>query len=389
MLEILRVIIEEGVPPPSGHSGVQAQRRTMETEETIEEQGWLARIVHLIQSPDNDRQYQVCDHLVLGTPQGIVVLADDVVVVVSLSAIQLLQQARKSFADGNERVKFTTPPLITSALKLARRYKTREHYEDNWSSQSSSLYKFMHNALSTLYGRVNGAAGLCLRLFLACGQVSDQTGFEEVSYEFFTQAFTIYEESISDSRAQFQAVCVIAGALHPTRGFSRENYDTLITKCALHGSKLLKKPDQCRAVYLASHLWWSTEIPGRVEEDGKTVCLVGLVYSFFSLCMCGWKCVLMMMVKLYRDGKRVLECLQRALRVADACMDVAVSVELFVEILNRYVYHFDQQNDAVIQPFFFFFFFSLHLPLSILSHPLIPSFAFEFSNRGKKGNMSL
>lgn len=28
-------------------------------------------------------------------------------------------------------------------------------------------------------------------------------------------------------------------------------------------------------------------------------------------------------------------------------MDTAVSVELFVEILNRYVYYFDQENDAV------------------------------------------
>ena len=53
------------------------------------------------------------------------------------------------------------------------------------------------------------------------------------------------------------------------------------------------------------------------------------------------------MLQLYRDGKRVLECLQRALRVADACMDTAVSVELFVEILNRYVYYFDQQNETV------------------------------------------
>ena len=28
-------------------------------------------------------------------------------------------------------------------------------------------------------------------------------------------------------------------------------------------------------------------------------------------------------------------------------MDTAVSVELFVEILNRYVYYFDQENEAV------------------------------------------
>lgn len=130
----------------------------------------------------------------------------------------------------------------------------------------------------------------------------------------------MYEEAISDSRAQFQAVCVIANALHSTRNFSKENYDTLITKCAQYGSKLLKKPDQCRAVYLASHLWWAVEIPARGEGEET---------------------------KLYRDGKRVLECLQRALRVADACMDAGVSVELFVEILNRYVYYFDRQNEAV------------------------------------------
>lgn len=35
-----------------------------------------------------------------------------------------------------------------------------------------------------------------------------------------------------------------------------DNYDTLITKAALHGAKLLKKPHQALAVNLASHLWW-------------------------------------------------------------------------------------------------------------------------------------
>jgi vacuolar protein sorting-associated protein 35 len=129
----------------------------------------------------------------------------------------------------------------------------------------------MHQSISTLNSRVSpGAAELCLRLFIACAQIADQTGFEEMSYEFFAQALTIYEDSISDSKAQFQAVCILAGALHDSRGFSRENYDTLITKCVLHASKLLKKPDQCRAVYSASHLWWTIEIPQR-EDDSKNV----------------------------------------------------------------------------------------------------------------------
>lgn len=193
---------------------------------------------------------------------------------------------------------------------------------------------------------------------MAAGQVADQCGFEEISYEFFAQAFTVYEESVSDSRAQFQAVCCVAGALHGTRGFGRDNYDTLITKCALHGSKLLKKPDQCRAVCAASHLWWGTEVRGREEEEGKDVSS-SLKYARNSVLPAPPKTSPSLRKQthkpltppsssqLYRDGKRVLECLQRALRVADACMDAAVSVELFVEILNQYVYYFDQENEAV------------------------------------------
>ncbi|KAG5296824.1 vacuolar sorting-associated protein [Histoplasma ohiense] len=291
VLQILRVLIKEGMQQPIGYPGAPQQRRSGETEETIEEQGWLARLVHFIQGPDNDTQ------------------------------LKLLQETGKAFSEGNERIRYTTPALITSSLKLARKYKLREHYDDNWQAQSSTLYRFMHKCVSNLYQRVNpGCAELSLRLFVLCGQVADQCGFEEFSYEFFAQAFTIYEDSISDSRAQFQAVCILASALHGTRGFGKENYDTLITKAALHGSKLLKKPDQCRAVYLASHLWWAVENQQKEDEDAKD---------------------------LYRDGKRVLECLQRALRVADACMDTAVSVELFVEILNRYVYYFDQGNETV------------------------------------------
>ncbi|ETN44179.1 uncharacterized protein HMPREF1541_10729 [Cyphellophora europaea CBS 101466] len=281
VLAVLRVLIKEGVQQPAGYPGL-GNRNRGDSDEIVEEQGWLARIVHFIQGGDNDTQ------------------------------LKLLQQTRKAFEAGNERIKYTTPALLTASLKLARRFKAREHFEDNWQSQSSTLYRFMHQTLSQLYTRVNPAAAeLCLRLFVACGQVADQCGFEEFAYEFLAQAFTIYEDSISDSRAQFQAVCIIAGALQTSRGFGKENYDTLITKAALHGSKLLKKPDQCRAVYLASHLWWAIEIPGKEEDPANA------------------------------------KCLQRALRVADACMDTAVSVELFVEILNRYVYYFDQQNETV------------------------------------------
>jgi vacuolar protein sorting-associated protein 35 len=311
VLQILSVLIKEGIQAPAGYTGGPVRRGTAETDETVEEQGWLARIVHLIKGPDNMTQFQ------------------------------LLQKTRNAYAEGNERTKYTTPALLTQSLKLARAFKRKEHLSnDDYAVQSSAVYKFAHTMLSSLYTRVtaSGVPDLCLRLFVSCGQVASQCENEDVAYEYFAQAFTIYEESISDSRAQFQAICIISGALSScSERFNRENFDTLITKAALHGSKLLKKPDQCRSVYLASHLWWAVEKAER-PEDGKEVRPLHPPTSTASLTIRSQP---------YRDGKRVLECLQRALRVADACMDTAVSVELFVEILNRYVYYFDQENDAV------------------------------------------
>jgi vacuolar protein sorting-associated protein 35 len=311
VLSILSVLIKEGMQTPVNYPGGPMRRGAVETEETIEEQGWLARIVHLIRAADNTTQFQ------------------------------LLQKTRTAFAEGNERIKYTTPALVTQSLKLARNFKRREHLSsDDFAAQSSALYKFIHTSLNSLYTRVStsGVPDLVLRLFVAAGQVAAQCDNEDIAYEFFASAFTTYEEAISDSRSQFQAICIIGGALSCcSEKFSRENYDTLITKAALHGSKLLKKPDQCRAVYLASHLWWAVEKGERQDEQKEVTFDHFQQLDKHSLTS----------QQSYRDGKRVLECLQRALRVADACMDTAVSVELFVEILNRYVYYFDQENDAV------------------------------------------
>ena len=257
VLEVMSVLIKEGNQPPQGYSG-PAQRRTTETDETMQEQGWLARMVHLLQAEHNDTEFK------------------------------LLQMTKKAYADGGERIRTTTPPLITACLKLARKFKAREGLDDNWETQSNALFKFMHSALSTLYTRVNGAGAseIALRLFCASGQAADMTGFEEAAYEFYAQAFTVYEEAVSDSKAQFQAVCVLASSLHQTRNFGKENYDTLITKCAQHGSKLLRKPDQCRAVYLASHLWWATPIAANKETEESDVRLfvVSWNYSLSGQC---------------------------------------------------------------------------------------------------------
>ncbi len=56
------------------------------------------------------------------------------------------------------------------------------------------------------------------------------TGLEEqetVAYEFMSQAFSLYEDEISDSRAQLSAITLIIGTLEQMTSFSEEHHDPL------------------------------------------------------------------------------------------------------------------------------------------------------------------
>lgn len=48
-----------------------------------------------------------------------------------------------------------------------------------------------------------------------------------------------------------------------------------------------------------------------------------------------------------RDGQRVLECLKKGVRISNQCMDTSVQVQLFVELLNHYIYFYEKGNDQV------------------------------------------
>ncbi|KAH7909759.1 vacuolar protein sorting-associated protein 35-domain-containing protein [Hygrophoropsis aurantiaca] len=178
------------------------------------------------------------------------------------------------------------------------------------------------------------APAIALRLFLLAA--SDECGFEDLTYDFYVQAFTVYEDSISESRAQLQAITLIIGTLQRARVFGEDNYDTLITKAALHGAKLLKKPHQATAVGLASHLWWQEpaaeeegegpkeEPQPQSKEDGENA----KAYP-------------------HQDSKRVLECLQKSLRIANSATEEIVTVQLYCDTLDQYLYYFDRGAPAI------------------------------------------
>ncbi|KAH7907427.1 vacuolar protein sorting-associated protein 35, partial [Hygrophoropsis aurantiaca] len=313
VLELCHVLIKDqsdasgqiGSSTSGGSSGSVAKdmRRQgpyhLEREDLAEEQGWVARMVHLFRADALDVQFE------------------------------LLQTARRHFEAGGERMRYTFPALITSSIKLCRRYKQREHLEDDWQSKVTTILKFVRQLNSILSTSVEAPA-IALRLFLLAAQISDECGFEDLTYDFYVQAFTVYEDSISESRAQLQAITLIIGTLQGARVFGEDNYDTLITKAALHGAKLLKKPHQATAVGLASHLWWQEpaaeeegegpkeEPQPQSKEDGENA----KAYP-------------------HQDSKRVLECLQKSLRIANSATEEIVTVQLYCDTLDQYLYYFD------------------------------------------------
>lgn len=49
----------------------------------------------------------------------------------------------------------------------------------------------------------------------------------------------------------------------------------------------------------------------------------------------------------FRDSKRVLECLQKSLRIATSSIDELISVQLYCDALDQYLYYFERHVDSV------------------------------------------
>ncbi|THF93874.1 hypothetical protein TEA_004898 [Camellia sinensis var. sinensis] len=269
--------------------------------------------------------------------------------------LKIICTVRKHILTGGpKRLPFTVPPLIFNSLKFLKHNFILEsqlpaYVQDMEGDTSKILVDIFIPLVRRLQGQEENAAGeevaptpkkifqllnqtvealltvpvpeLALRLYLQCAEAANDCDLEPVAYEFFTQAYILYEEEISDSRAQVTAIHLIIGTLQRIHVFGVENRDTLTHKAtgvSIYSAKLLKKPDQCKAVYACSHLFW-------VDENDSI-----------------------------KDGERVLLCLKRALRIANAAQQMANatrgssgSVMLFIEILNKYLYFFEKGNSEI------------------------------------------
>lgn len=261
----------------------------LDEEDFKEEQNSVARLIHMLYNDDSDEMLKI-----------------------------ICTVRRHIMAGGQKRLPFTVPPVVFSALELIRRIQGQDGEADGEEAPATpkKIFRLINQTIEAL--SCIPSPDLALRLYLQCAEAANDCDLEPIAYEFFTQAFILYEEEIADSKAQFTAIHLIIGTLQRMNVFGVENRDTLTHKATGYSAKLLKKADQCRAVYACSHLFWSD------DQDG------------------------------IKDGERVLLCLKRSLRIANAAQQMANvtrgssgPVTLFVEILNKYLYYFEKGNPRV------------------------------------------
>lgn len=135
---------------------------------------------------------------------------------------------------------------------------------------------------------------------------------EALAYDFFQQAFLLYEEGLGDQRSRIAGLHALVAALGRTGIFSEENRATLCHQVTGYAGLMLRKVDQATAALVCSHMYWCD------PEDGTSA---------------------------VRQGAKVIDCLGRAIKASRAAKDQSIHagrastdtehIHVLLDILNK------------------------------------------------------
>ena len=225
---------------------LEKSKQTITNEDFVEEQNLVARLCNNFQAKNEpDQQYHI---------------------------IKICQE---TFKNGDlERMRFTYPPMIMQAYALTFQYKSIREQDEKWEKKCQKLFQLCNQLISTLTKLETN--DLPLRLYLQGALTAseiDSQNAETIAYEFFSQAYTIYEEQAGDTRAQCASLTLLIGTLEKIRCFSEDNHSTLRQSLTQAATRLVKRPDQVQTLLLCTHLFWSAQ---RISEEGQQATPVGI-----------------------------------------------------------------------------------------------------------------
>ena len=229
----------------------------------------------------------------------------------SEDTFNMLQIYRNFFGSaGAFRLQGVLPSIIGGSLRLA----LTSHSVSDPNISLKKVFHFVHKTVSVL---VAPAPETALNLWILSAETALAVGLEAIATEFLTQALIAFEEEVpTTSKSQLQALAAIVNGLVTCASkLEKENYDSLSLKTAQFAARLLKKNDQCRAVSMCAHLFWNDSV---------------------------------------QDSRKLLDCLQKSLKIADSCLQAqgpAAGAELFLEILGKYLFFFEKSEGVVTVAF--------------------------------------
>lgn len=254
----------------------KSQIYTMDpVEEFIEEQSMVSRILHIIDSED------------LGV------------------LFKMYSGARKQLGQGGmQRMRRTLKAMVFLYMRLAIRAKKVELSGSEPGVAVAKPFQYIHSGdgkgiLELLTQEIPDET---IFMYVACANAADTCELPDVAYELYCEAITIYENNVADSKDQIHVLSTMISSLHSLKAMPEESYEVIATKICQHSSKMLKKNDQCKMVALCANLFWKKTLS---EEYHK----------------------------------KVLECLQRALKIADHSQPI-FQLPLFVELLNQFLHFY-------------------------------------------------
>lgn len=256
-------------------------------DEFIEEQNLMARFIHFMLSPICIAPEDLDNHYLI------------------------LSTAKKSLKVGTAKhIKFTFPSIVNEALNLALKYSERGAQDEKWEEKCTKIFKFVHQTIKTLMEE-SSCAYLCLKLFLQAALNASKTKIkdhETFAYNFISQAFSIYEEEIVESKQQLAFLLLMIGSLKEINFKQEDNLNPLRSQCSLNSSKLVKKSDQVKAILNSTVLYFNDN---QLESSG-------------------------------------IKLIKKCIKITTTTLDQELQVQLYVDILSHLTMFAESKNKTDI-----------------------------------------
>ncbi len=254
-----------------------------------------------------------------------------------LIQVQMLEMLKKVFLKGGfKRQKYTLPPLVNAYLIFITNVSqifefakspynvsnrpNHEAYLKNYSVNFSNSAEYIHFC-QTIFKSIEEVIDIirqefqenAFRLFLNTAtninsMKSEQESFSESCYDLLNNCLSILQDAKVDADKKLGLLNLFISSICNINCLSKDKLIQIVNSIVQFSQTLQKRSEQCLAILNCSHLYYT------------------------EIC---------------KDMNKVQDCLVKAKRFADFAMSNPQNLNLFVFILNKYLFYIEKGCDTL------------------------------------------